>query len=505
MEPLFATAVITTLSFSLLWLNEQQRFGETSERVASTYEAQGFPDQTRSSRDRIFKLFPLAPAPLLFAKLAVLENLLSDWALYRSGKYLGSLLIGILFGFVIVSIGAGNPNLRGLDAFTLEITLFGCAFFLARSLRVKGASARGGFSPGAPSARRFPGMAIFFAIFAVLLPLLLWLMSPPVSPPVDATQAKMAVTSAALVKHGADDIGRRLVWAFQFLRIFSLFMPVVLYLFDIGEGRVRIEREVFDDQDVGLNSVTRIKNIIAVLASMIGALVVMNVDLSSLSLFSGLVAAGLSVALRESITNFFSGLQMSWDGSLKIGDVISIPEGVSSDTGSTYGIVRDIRSRYTVVEDRNTVRRLVPNSRMVSDTIEHWTHEDRSVRLSLRVGIPYLQEPRLVRQAQRIMESVCYDVPRVLTNKPPNALLVRYDDSQLTFSLRFWIDDAQNGIRPVISEVLISLYERLSDAGIKIPVPQRDIHIKELPFDWGGVTLPVAPPVFTAEQGGKDD
>ena len=42
------------------------------------------------------------------------------------------------------------------------------------------------------------------------------------------------------------------------------------------------------------------------------------------------------------------------------------------------------------------------------------------------------------------------------------------------------IDDAHAGIRPVISEVLINLYERLMEAGIEIPFPQQDIHIKDV-------------------------
>ena len=346
---------------------------------------------------------------------------------------------------------------------------------------------------------------MFFLIFAIIIPSLLWMINPTIlSTALSTAQSVRELATPGNVgamENVPANADSRLLWVILFLFAVALFIPVFLFLFDVSEAKLRIERDIFEDQDVGLSSITRVKNIVAVLISVVCALAVLNVNLSSLSLFSGLVAAGLSVAMRESITNFFSGLQMSWDGSLKIGDVISIPQGVSSDTGSTYGIVKDIRSRYTVIEDRNTVRRLVPNFLMVSQTIEHWTHEDSSVRLSLQIGIPYFKEPRMVRQAQRIMESVCYDVPRVLTHKPPNALLVRYDDSQLTFSLRFWIKDAQNGIRPVISEVLISLYERLCEAGIKIPFPQQDIHIRTLPLGYANFAVNLDPEVSTVGQG----
>jgi len=261
-----------------------------------------------------------------------------------------------------------------------------------------------------------------------------------------------------------------------------LIYPMVLFVFFAIDINASLRHAVSDDASLGFLSIARIKHFLAIMVSAFSVMVVVDVDLSSLSLFSGLAAAGLSVAMRDTISNFIAGIQLSWDKSLKIGDVVSIPQSISADTGSTYGIVQDIRSRYTVIEDRNTVRRLIPNSIIVSEPIEHWTHEDKSVRLSLPISIPYIKDPRKVRQAKQIMEAVCYDVPRVLAVKPPNALLVSYGESELRFSLRFWIDDAHAGIRPVISEVLISLYERLLDAGIEIPFPQQDVHIKDVPL-----------------------
>lgn len=208
------------------------------------------------------------------------------------------------------------------------------------------------------------------------------------------------------------------------------------------------------------------------------ALMILKVDFSSLGLMTGFLAAGMSIAMRDTLGNLMAGMQLIWDRSLKKGDVITIPNPESRDTGSTYGIVEQIRMRYTIVQDRNTVRRLIPNHLLTANPIEHWTHEDSMVRLSLRIGVSYKARNRL-REVQKIMESVCYDVTRVVTKKPPQALLVNYGDSAIIFSLRFWLEDARDGIRPVISDVLINLFERFDDAGIEIPYPQRDIHIKQ--------------------------
>ncbi len=267
--------------------------------------------------------------------------------------------------------------------------------------------------------------------------------------------------------------------AFGVLIVFMLY-PIILFLFYLLDIGASLKRKVLEKDEMGLVSLLKIKHILSWLISALLALLILDVNLDSLSLFSGLLAAGLSVAMRDTIGNFIAGMQMLWDRTLKVGDVVSIPRSMSEDTGSTYGVVKEIKGRYTIIEDRNTVRRLVPNSLIISSAIEHWTHEDKSVRLSLQIGIPYIESCNKIRKAKQIMESVCYEVPRVLATKPPNALLVGYGASELRFSLRFWIDDAQAGIRPVISEVLLTLYDRLQAEGIEIPFSQHDVHIKDI-------------------------
>lgn len=473
-----SSIAVFTFVYTLLWLHELRTFDVVMARVSNAFDKKLFAEQQISERDRIFKLFPLEPSPILFGKISKAQDILEDQALRGSTKVLGGLLMSIAFGYLATTLADLSPSLLGINLLQLQLVIFGMTYFLTRTPSFLVFGSPTVQVPPAEKETTSSWLWLFFLTFAIVFPLLLASFEFGSNALPIITEAVDGAVEADPVPLGSDD---RLFWFLKLLQVAALSIPVFLFFFSLSDARLKVEQGVFEDEDIALGSLTRIKNLASVLLAIVLALAVMKVDLSSLSLFSGLAAAGLSVAMRESITNFFSGLQMTWDRSLKIGDVISIPRGDSSDTGSTYGIVKDIRSRYTVVEDRNTVRRLVPNFQMVSQTIEHWTHEDKSVRLSLRIGIPYVEEPRQVRQAQRIMESVCYDVPRVLTHKPPNALLVKYGESQLTFSLRFWIQDAQNGIRPVISEVLISLYERLNDAGIRIPFPQQDIRIKELP------------------------
>jgi len=131
--------------------------------------------------------------------------------------------------------------------------------------------------------------------------------------------------------------------------------------------------------------------------------------------------------------------------------------------------------RYTVVEDRNEVRRLIPNSKLTDNTIENWTHEDRSVRLRVLVDVDYNTD---LRMARTLLESVCYEVPKIDTKKqPPKAVVMGFGDSAIHMSLRFWVNEPHKGIRPILSDVYIAITERFKEEGIKIPYPQRELHM----------------------------
>ncbi len=276
--------------------------------------------------------------------------------------------------------------------------------------------------------------------------------------------------------------GQTFVVGLLFIYFYFLIFFPLRYVAALFEYRALLRWS--SSQGLGLETdvVQKSGLVVSLFISIVGALVLVNVPFGQIGVFSGIAAAGLSIALRDTLGNLLAGALLIWDGTLKKGDVITIPQSTSRDTGGTYGIVREMRMRYTVVEDRNTVRRLIPNSVLVANPIESWTHSDQKVRLNLRIGVAYGTD---LREAKQIMESVCYDVPRILHDKPPQALVVNFGDSAIEFSLRFWLRDTSDGIRPVISEVLINLFERFDEVGIEIPFPQQDLHIRSI--DEGGV------------------
>jgi small-conductance mechanosensitive channel len=67
---------------------------------------------------------------------------------------------------------------------------------------------------------------------------------------------------------------------------------------------------------------------------------------------------------------------------------------------------------------------------------------------------------------------------RVLAAPAPNALILAFGQSAIELDLRFWIQDAQNGVHNVKSQVLYEIWRLFQQQGIRIPHPKRDLYVR---------------------------
>lgn len=72
----------------------------------------------------------------------------------------------------------------------------------------------------------------------------------------------------------------------------------------------------------------------------------------------------------------------------------------------------------------------------------------------------------------------CADEPEVAREPSPQVNLNSFGDSGLNVELRVWIEDPARR-DAIIDKLNTRVYKAFAAAGIEIPFPQRDIHIKE--------------------------
>jgi small-conductance mechanosensitive channel len=200
------------------------------------------------------------------------------------------------------------------------------------------------------------------------------------------------------------------------------------------------------------------------------ALKAVGIDFTAFAVFSGAVGVGIGFGLQKIFSNFISGFILIFDRSIKPGDVITI--------GNRFGWVQELNARYVVVRDRDGVEALIPNENLITSEVTNWSYSDRSVRQRLPVSISYHDDPEL---AMKLMVDSALELPRVLKTPEPVARLLRFGDNGIELELRIWIEDPENGIANVISDINLGIWKSFKEHGITIPFPQRDVHILDNP------------------------
>ena len=266
--------------------------------------------------------------------------------------------------------------------------------------------------------------------------------------------------------------GRFTLWALlKGLVIITVFVLVTSVL-----ARA-LERRIMHVESIALSTRIGITKFTYFFLVGLGVLLGINaagVDLTALTVLTGAVGLGLGFGLQSIASNFVSGFVLLMDKSIKPGDVISFT-GMPGTSTESFGWVQALRGRYVVVRDRDGVETLVPNQQLITNPVINWSYSDRKVRLKLPVRVSYHDDPEL---ALMVLMNATENNPRILRDPPPVSRLMQFADYGMDLELRFWIADPEAGVNNVRSDVNRAIWRLFRDAGITIPVAQREIYIR---------------------------
>ncbi len=202
---------------------------------------------------------------------------------------------------------------------------------------------------------------------------------------------------------------------------------------------------------------------------------VVGIDLSSFALLAGALTVGIGFGLQNIVANFVSGIILMFERSVKIGDYIEFDEKLR-------GRIVDLRMRSMTINTNSNIDVIVPNQDFIQNRVINWTMKDDIRRFDIPFGVAYGADPAHV--AEVVLEAVkSCDYQNLYTTPTRKAkvIMTGMGDSSLDFSLRIWIK-GRDIMRPnrVKSRFLVLLYKALYEAGIEIPFPQRDIHLRSI-------------------------
>lgn len=206
---------------------------------------------------------------------------------------------------------------------------------------------------------------------------------------------------------------------------------------------------------------------VLVVAAILSALSMVGIDLTALAVFSGAIGLGIGFGLQKVVSNLISGFILLVDKSIKPGDVISV--------GDTYGKINELAARYASVISRDGREYLIPNEDLITSQVINWSYSSDLVRIDLDFGVSYDANPHDVRD---LAKKTAAGHKRVQAVPAPVCHITGFGDSSIDYKLRFWIRDPGQGTVNVRGDLFLALWDALTEAGVEIPYPHRDVAMR---------------------------
>jgi potassium efflux system protein len=197
----------------------------------------------------------------------------------------------------------------------------------------------------------------------------------------------------------------------------------------------------------------------------------LGIDLSNLSLILGALGVGIGFGLQNIVNNVVSGLILIFERPIQVGDAVEV--------GTLFGRVTQIGLRASRVRTFSGSEIIVPNGDLVSQQVTNWTLSDRRRRLEVAVGVAYRSDVAVV---QRVLMDLLVNDEEVLENPEPMVIFEEFGDSALQFRMYFWIADFDESLT-TRGRLYTEVNEALKAAGVEIPFPQRDLHLRSIQTD----------------------
>lgn len=267
-----------------------------------------------------------------------------------------------------------------------------------------------------------------------------------------------------------------IVWATKF---FAAGTRDLFALVSAVTGAIAIARvawllviDVFlkEGQRIGLSKLARdLLHAIMMIVVAISAARAAGADAQALATTGGLVTAGLTFSLQQTLGDLVAGILLSARAPFEVGDWIAY-----DDDRQHVGRVVEINWRDTRLHTNDDVEVVVPNSTLSRASIMVFTRPRPISRRTVAFDVGYQHAPHDVIDAVR--DAIHDPIAGVLASPSPDVILSSFEGSSVRFTVRFFVEDFPR--RDVIdSEVRMRLWYALHRVGIDFQFPRLDVEV----------------------------
>ncbi len=273
------------------------------------------------------------------------------------------------------------------------------------------------------------------------------------------------------VSNYQENLDKAIDWAWATLPGLAINLITALIILVVGLWVIgfinKLVRKFFQKKDYDLALESFLESFISMaLKILLFVLVITQLGVQSSSLIAILGAAGLAIglALQGSLSNFAGGVLILLFKPFKVGDWISA-QGVD-------GAVTEITIFYTKITTFGNQLAIVPNGKLSNDNVVNYNALPAR-RDNIKIGIGYGSN---IKKAKDILLQICAENENVSKDPEPQVFVDGLGDSSVDLTLRYWADNSV--FWPAHFYIIEEAKYRFDKAGIEIPFPQRDVHMK---------------------------
>ena len=231
----------------------------------------------------------------------------------------------------------------------------------------------------------------------------------------------------------------------------------VMKLLDRYDGKMKIEPTLKGF----LKTLVRILLYVVVVMTAVST---MGIPLTSIVTLLASAGVAVSLAMQGVLTNLIGGFILLMFKPIRVGEYVRI--------GDNEGTVKNIGAFYTEMATFDNRHINLPNGSLTNTAIINFSREGTR-RLDLTFSVAYESD---LDQVYEVLNRVVKEEKALLPDPAPEVHLNECAASSLDFTVRVWVKAADYW--PVNFRMLDGGKRALDKAGISIPYPQMDVHMK---------------------------
>ena len=257
----------------------------------------------------------------------------------------------------------------------------------------------------------------------------------------------------------------------SFIVIGVIYFFYVIFDLSFSRAWIRLAKKTKRKPNDALIQLTNISlKIVLVILGLIYILNLWGVEVAPLLAGVGIGGIAIAFALQNSLGNIFGGISIILDKSIRVGDFLTLENGTS-------GKVTQVGLRSTKILTRDNESLIVPNSKLSESIIHNVAMPEPKSRVIVPFSVAYGSD---IEQVKKIVMNEIKKIEWFVGDLAPFVRFIEMGDSSLKFKTYFFVSSFDVKL-DATDEANTRIYNALNKAGIEIPFPQLDLHIKSQP------------------------